>query len=56
MDWRKASKSHEDGDQCVELASDPDGVALRDSKDPNGPTLIMSRNEFLHFAEALKKL
>ena len=54
--WRKASKSHEDGDQCVEIASASAVVAVRDSKNPDGPVLIFGRNEFRRFASALKNL
>ncbi|NDU72321.1 DUF397 domain-containing protein [Actinomadura sp. DSM 109109] len=35
--WRKSSRSHDDGDACVEIATDAEGVAVRDSKDPWGP-------------------
>ncbi|TMR00012.1 DUF397 domain-containing protein [Actinomadura soli] len=54
--WRKASRSHEDGDQCVEVAGVSDAVAFRDSKDPNGPKLIISRSNFHRFAEVIKNL
>ncbi|GAA2288412.1 hypothetical protein GCM10010402_53000 [Actinomadura luteofluorescens] len=54
--WRKASRSTAEGDNCVEVADSPNMVALRDSKDPSGPMLLMSRNEFLHLTEELRKL
>jgi hypothetical protein len=54
--WRKAMRSTAEGDNCVEVAGAPNIVALRDSKNPNGPRLLMSRNDFLHFMETLKKL
>ncbi|WP_433476645.1 DUF397 domain-containing protein [Spirillospora sp. CA-142024] len=54
--WRKASKSHEDGDQCVEIASSFDEVALRDSKDRDGPKLVISHSDFRHFAKLLRNL
>ena len=41
--WRKAPRSHEDGDQCVEVASLSDLVAVRASKDPSGPVLLLTR-------------
>jgi hypothetical protein len=44
--WRKASRSYDDGDQYVEIAAAFDVVLLRDSKDPNGPKLILSRRNF----------
>ncbi|TDD15928.1 DUF397 domain-containing protein [Actinomadura sp. KC06] len=48
--WRKASRSTAEGDNCVEIAGSPNIVALRDSKDPNGPKLIISTSDFRHFA------
>ncbi|GAA3509078.1 DUF397 domain-containing protein [Actinomadura keratinilytica] len=40
--WRTSSYSGS-GDQCVEVAALPDGLcAVRDSKDPSGPALILS--------------
>lgn len=54
--WRKASKSHEDGDQCVEIASDVDVVYMRDSKNPDGPIIFISRDNFRRLANALKVL
>ncbi|RAY12417.1 DUF397 domain-containing protein [Actinomadura craniellae] len=38
--WRKASRSSENGGNCIELAALPGMVAIRDSKDPNGPVLL----------------
>jgi hypothetical protein len=52
--WRKASRSYDDGDQCVEIASVAEVVAIRDSKDPDGPKVTMSRQDFRRFANALK--
>jgi Domain of unknown function (DUF397) len=40
--WRKASYSGTNGGQCVEVATNvPDVVAVRDSKDPDGPVLVL---------------
>jgi hypothetical protein len=52
--WRKASRSGSNGGECVELASVPGVVAIRDSKDPAGPKLMLSQDGFLRLAEALK--
>ncbi|GAA0543794.1 DUF397 domain-containing protein [Actinomadura livida] len=41
--WRKASRSGENGGDCVELAGVPGAVAVRDSKDPDGPVLLLTR-------------
>lgn len=40
--WRKASRSGENGGNCVELAGLRGTVAVRDSKDPDGPVLLVS--------------
>jgi hypothetical protein len=43
--WRKASHSGENGGNCVELAGVVDAVvAVRDSKDPDGPVLLLTRS------------
>lgn len=54
--WRKASRSHDDGDQCVEVTSARDVVVVRDSKNPDGPKMIMNREGFRRLAEVLKNL
>ncbi|MBE1533677.1 DUF397 domain-containing protein [Actinomadura algeriensis] len=54
--WRKGSRSAEHGGDCVEVASVLDTVAVRDSKDPDGPKLIVSREDFQRFAATLKTL
>ncbi|MEH0407436.1 DUF397 domain-containing protein [[Kitasatospora] papulosa] len=52
--WKKSRHSGPQGN-CVELAALPDGgFALRNSRDPQGPALIYSREEidaFLHGAK-----
>ncbi|HEU5029281.1 MAG TPA: DUF397 domain-containing protein, partial [Spirillospora sp.] len=37
--WRKASRSASNGGECVEVADFAGVVAVRDSKDPDGPKL-----------------
>ncbi|MEV4670320.1 MULTISPECIES: DUF397 domain-containing protein [Actinomadura] len=54
--WRKASRSHDDGDQCIELASASGVVVVRDSKDPSGPKIFVSSADFRLLAEAIKGL
>ncbi|WP_433467940.1 DUF397 domain-containing protein [Spirillospora sp. CA-128828] len=41
--WRKSSYSGSNGGNCVELARLPMMVAVRDSKDPDGPVLLLTR-------------
>ena len=52
--WRKARRSTENGGDCVELASANSLIAVRDSKDPDGSKVIVSRDEFRRIVEALK--
>ncbi|WP_285701122.1 DUF397 domain-containing protein [Actinomadura sp. NBRC 104412] len=41
--WRKSSHSgSEGGGHCVELARIGNAVGVRDSKDPNGPKLVVT--------------
>jgi hypothetical protein len=41
--WRKASRSGNNGGNCVEVARNLPGiVAVRDSKDPHGPKLVFT--------------
>jgi len=43
LPWRKSSRSSGSGQNCVEVAAyRPGVVAVRDSKDPNGPALVVS--------------
>ncbi len=39
--WRKSSRSNGQG-QCVECAYVDGSVAVRDSKDPDGPVLVFT--------------
>ncbi|MDO3703814.1 DUF397 domain-containing protein [Micromonospora sp. C28SCA-DRY-2] len=41
--WRKSTKSGNNGGACVEVAGNlPGVVAVRDSKDPDGPALTFA--------------
>ena len=53
VQWRKASASSSNG-TCVELAPVPEGVAVRDSKDPLGPVLRFTREELASFLAGAK--
>jgi hypothetical protein len=51
--WHKAQSSTNNG-QCVEIASVVGKVAMRDSKDPEGPTLVYTPTEFNAFLEGVR--
>jgi hypothetical protein len=40
--WRKSSFSGAASEGCVEIAHLPGAIAIRDSKDPRGPMLVIS--------------
>lgn len=51
--WRKSSYS-DTGAQCVECAIvDAGTVAVRDSKNPNGPALLLNRGQLSAFVSAV---
>jgi hypothetical protein len=53
--WRKSSYSGNGGANCVEVASGRSGVvAVRDSKNPDGPVLSFSPNEWERFISRLR--
>jgi hypothetical protein len=53
--WRKSSRSGDNGGACVEVARNlPRIVAVRDSKNPHGPVLIISRDEWARFITRLR--
>jgi hypothetical protein len=50
--WRKSSRSGNNG--CVEVALDPAEVAVRDSKDRNGPVLRFNAHEWEAFLAGVR--
>jgi Domain of unknown function (DUF397) len=53
--WRKSSYSGTNGGNCVEVAQNlPGAVAVRDSKDPDGPKLAFGPDEWLAFTAGVK--
>jgi Domain of unknown function (DUF397) len=53
--WRKSSYSGNNGGDCVEVAGNlRDVVAVRDSKDPQGPVLLFSPDDWRAFTVAVK--
>lgn len=52
--WFKSSYSSANG-QCVECAQLPAGMAVRDSKDPAGPTLSFSPEAWSALVAGIKR-
>jgi Domain of unknown function (DUF397) len=52
--WRKSARSGGEGN-CVEVADLPDAVAVRDSKDPDGPVLTFGPEAWRAFVEELRR-
>jgi hypothetical protein len=55
LKWRKASYSGSTGGQCIEVATLPDGIAVRDSKDPDGPKLQLAPDSFAALLAHVRK-
>ncbi|MVZ99044.1 DUF397 domain-containing protein [Actinomadura sp. LD22] len=53
--WRKASRSSSTGSDCVEVANSTGGVAVRDSKIPEGPKLFFGREAWRDLAERVSR-
>lgn len=54
-EWKKSSLSGSTG-SCVEVALNVRGtVAVRDSKDPDGPKLIFTPSEWGAFTEGVRQ-
>lgn len=54
LTWRRAQASVSNG-ACVEVAPVQDMVAVRDSKDPDGPVLTYTQAEWRAFLDGAKK-
>jgi hypothetical protein len=52
--WRKSSRSGGNGGNCVEVARLPHVVAVRDSKNPGGPALLLTPEAWRRFTTQLK--
>ncbi|MFE2888725.1 DUF397 domain-containing protein [Streptomyces sp. NPDC059272] len=54
--WRKSSYSNSDGGQCLEVADNAPApvVPVRDSKNPEGPTLILHAPAWAAFVTAVR--
>ncbi|MEU9884396.1 DUF397 domain-containing protein [Sphaerisporangium sp. NPDC051011] len=55
LNWRKASLSSAEGQNCVEVAARPGGgQAVRDSKNPGGPILTFTSGGWNAFIRGVK--
>jgi Domain of unknown function (DUF397) len=53
LTWLKAQSSTANG-QCVEIAAALGNIAVRDSKDPDGPVLVYTPSEFRAFLDGAR--
>jgi hypothetical protein len=54
LGWRKSSYSGSNGGNCIEVAARADAMAVRDSKDPQGPVLIIWPRDWRQFTSQIK--
>lgn len=56
--WHKSLLSGDDGGQCVQVAANlpglPGVVVMRDSKNPGGPVLVITRAAWTCFLGAIR--
>ena len=50
--WRRSSRSGATSN-CVEMAVAGSAVGVRDSKDPDGPVLVLPATAWTHFVTAI---
>ena len=53
-EWFKSTRSGPYCDNCVEVAFVGDGIAVRDSKNPTGPALLFTTDEWDAFVGGAK--
>jgi hypothetical protein len=51
--WRRSSRSRPTAN-CVEVAAAGSSVGVRDSKDPDGPVLVLPATAWTHFVTAIR--
>lgn len=53
-EWQKSSRSGPNCDNCVEVAFVDGAIAVRDSKNPTGPVLLFTSDEWDAFVGGAK--
>lgn len=53
--WRRSTRTGGNGGNCVEVATSPGQVMIRDSKDPDGPVLAVSRDAWRQLLATLER-
>ncbi len=55
LTWRKSGRSNASGN-CVEIAKLPEGtgIAIRNSRNPDGPTLVFTNDEIAAFVDGVR--
>ena len=56
VSWRKSSYSSSNGGDCVEVSTTTHSIAVRDSKNPYGVSLVCAPDSWLTFTHRLKHL
>ncbi|MDX3307531.1 DUF397 domain-containing protein [Streptomyces sp. NPDC054884] len=52
--WIKSSYSGANGGDCIEVSPDsPAAVPVRDSKNPDGPVIVVARSAWAAFVDAV---
>lgn len=55
LTWFKSSYSDGNGGNCIEIAPDfPETVPVRDSKNPDGPVLVVTRSAWSAFVGSVR--
>ncbi|MBG6089134.1 hypothetical protein IW256_003247 [Actinomadura viridis] len=52
--WRKSSHSTNTGGECVEVAGLTPAIGIRDSKNPDGPVLLLPDNHWKALTRHIK--
>ncbi|MEV4253308.1 DUF397 domain-containing protein [Spirillospora sp. NPDC049652] len=54
--WRKSTRSADNGGNCIELADLAPAIGVRDSKDPDGPRLTVTREDLTALTAAIRHI